>query len=286
MKIVKIWGGIGNQLFQYYFGQYLYYEFNYPIAYVNKFGFLEAPYKLSSFLELNFDQTINEAVIHKFPSYFNQFYRINRKLLQVFPIISKKILVEVQSNNIKEELHQPDLFDGYWQDIDFLECLKSKNNFHFSFSNIENFKKNKYHQLILNETNSVAVHIRRGDYLTSNYHINLGLDYYRLSMEIISRKIANPVFFIFSDDMLWVKENFSSSSNTIFVDNESLLNSDIQDFYLMTLCKHHIIANSTFSWWPAYLNNHPSSITIAPQEWYKKNNGSSKKILKSEWILQ
>ncbi|WP_439504220.1 alpha-1,2-fucosyltransferase [Sediminibacterium sp.] len=285
MKLVKIWGGIGNQLFQYYFGQYLNHKTNVSVIYLNALGVPEIPEKLNSFLDLDFSQNDYNNKLEKYPYYFNKFYRINRKFLLLFPYFSNKIIVENHSYYLKDNIVEYELYDGYWQNLEFLDYLRKENQFRFSFFNTDKFKKNVFYQLISTTPNGVAVHVRRGDYLSSDYHISLNMKYYKLSMEIILGKVSNPVFFLFSDDKLWLKENFSNSSNIILVLNDSDTDDDILEFYLMTLCKHYIIANSTFSWWPAYLNRQSDAITIAPKHWYNSNEDHANRILVNKWIL-
>jgi hypothetical protein len=285
LKLVKIWGGIGNQLFQYYFGQFLLQYTNESVIYVNEIGKSTVPSKLHFFLNLNLELPKHGLTRNNFPLYFSRFYRLNRKFLNLFPFCSSKIKIENSSQNFQKEFLDYELFDGYWQDLFFLEDLKRNSHFSFSFSDNIIYQQNSYYQLIMNAPNAISVHVRRGDYLKSRYHVLLGMDYYRLSMEAISQKIANPTFFIFSDDMNWVKENFPNSLNIVFVFNFGVNHDDILDFYLMSLCKHHIIANSTFSWWPAYLKDQSNNITIAPKHWYNYDDISNRIIMK-EWILQ
>lgn len=118
--------------------------------------------------------------------------------------------------------------------------------------------------------NSVALHIRRGDYL-GVYNIQ-GLGsicdkaYYERAIEYIKQHVENPYFFIFSDDKEYIKENYNLPNMTIVDFNKG--NDSWQDMYLMSQCQHNIIANSTFSWWGAYLNPNPEKIVVAPTRWW------------------
>jgi len=138
----------------------------------------------------------------------------------------------------------------------------------------------------IKEKNSVSLHIRRGDYLTMQKAIDtIGvcpLDYYDKAIREITRKIKNPTFFIFSDDINWVKENLKTNSPTIFVSGGKL--KDYEELILMSKCKHNIIANSSFSWWGAWLNNNPNKIVIAPKKWFKDTSKNTRDLIPESWL--
>ena len=123
--------------------------------------------------------------------------------------------------------------------------------------------------------NSVAVHIRRGDYLKKGYkkksHYSLGINYYLKCIDYINSHVDNPVFFFFSDDILWVKESFGMNDNYRFVSIESD-HPDIDELLLMKNCKNMIAANSTFSWWAAWLNENDNPLIVVPARKYGPDN--------------
>lgn len=125
--------------------------------------------------------------------------------------------------------------------------------------------------------NTTAVHVRRGDYLKfSDSHVNLDMSYYLEAM----RTIDSKKYLIFSDDIAWCKANFGGS-NITFIEN----NPPAVDLAIMLGCEHNIIANSSFSWWGAYLNKNPSKIVIAPKNWFgPKLSHNTKDLLPEEWI--
>ena len=120
----------------------------------------------------------------------------------------------------------------------------------------------------------MAVHVRRGDYVLPKYEKQYGktnLGYYAQAAEYVSSKISNPHFFIFSDDIAWCKENLKFSAagaTTTYVDSRSAGPKASYHLHLQTLCKHNIVANSSFSWWGAWLNQNPGKIVIAPKQWH------------------
>ncbi len=123
----------------------------------------------------------------------------------------------------------------------------------------------------IRKSNSVSVHIRRTDYLTKQHrYVILNPNYYETAMKIISEKIENPLFFFFSDDIEWAKKNIPHSDNSVFLSNQ-----DYEDLYLMSQCKHNITANSTFSWWGAWLNNNSNKVVITPKKWLTDDSPTS-----------
>lgn len=162
--------------------------------------------------------------------------------------------------------------EGYFQSWKYFDHVKDFIKLYFTFSS----------QVISSAImpddpiNYTAVHVRRGDYLTlSDYHYNLGMDYYNKAMEMLPGK-----FMIFSDDPNWCKENFKGDNIHISENREAA------DLFLMTLCRNVIMANSSFSWWGAYLNDNPEKEVICPKIWFgPKLNHDTKDLYLPEWIL-
>jgi hypothetical protein len=137
----------------------------------------------------------------------------------------------------------------------------------------------------ISSVNAISIHVRRGDYVTDGItnavHGVCGIDYYREAISYMAAKINDPRFYIFSDDMEWTKAHLSTDPYpAIFIDHNN--NVGQEDMRLMYSCKHHIIANSSFSWWGAWLNNYPGKTVIAPAQW--SNIPGSESILPDSWI--
>lgn len=133
--------------------------------------------------------------------------------------------------------------------------------------------------------NSVSIHVRRTDYL-SPFNKFLGvlpIEYYHNAIKYISERVSNPIFYIFSDDVDWIKSNIKLSYESYIIEG----NNPSADLYLMSKCKHNIIANSTFSWWGAWLNTTPDKIIISPQFWFleKKIKVNELDIIPPEWVV-
>ena len=129
----------------------------------------------------------------------------------------------------------------------------------------------------INNTNSISIHYRRTDYC------NLGLTisdtgYYQKALNLLLQKIESPEIFIFSDDLVWAKSNVKFPFPVTFV-----FEPDYIEMFLMSQCKHNIIANSTFSWWAAWLNSNSEKIVVAPKSWHNKK--ANTKIYPAEWTV-
>jgi hypothetical protein len=136
--------------------------------------------------------------------------------------------------------------------------------------------------------NAVAIHVRRGDYLkpkVNQFHGTCEISYYKRAVELIINKTISPKFYFFSDDANWVKSELASNFlNSTVVENSEKEN--WVDMYLMSLCQHNVIANSSYSWWSAYLNRNEHKIIIAPNKWYSdvKMNKLTKHLIPENWI--
>ena len=139
----------------------------------------------------------------------------------------------------------------------------------------------------IKSTNSISLHIRRGDYVIKKryqeVYAECTLDYYKRGVEEITKRYENPTLFIFSDDPDWVKANLKLDYESVYVDINSGEKS-YADMRLMSSCNHNVIANSSFSWWGAWLNNNPEKIVIAPEKWFKDDSINQKDVIPESWI--
>lgn len=200
-------------------------------------------------------------------------------------------------NVVKEtQFHfQPALLDapdnsfvkGNFQSEKYFESIESVIRDEFKFTKQLDLENLKWKNEILN-SNSVSIHIRRGDYISLKQNANkfaqIPLSYYQSAITYISQNLPSSVFFVFSDDIKWVKENLISDAPLHFIENNNTPQTSHFDMQLMSLCKHNIICNSTFSWWSAWLNNNPQKMVIAPQNWFADISINSQDIIPDEWI--
>jgi len=176
---------------------------------------------------------------------------------------------------------------GYWQSHKYFDKHTSELRKEFTFQPPLNDKNQEIASQILT-SHAVSLHVRRCDYQTNPKNIHLyhvcTLDYYRSAIDYISNSIDRPVFIVFSDDMDWVKENLHIDGPTQYIDHNRGSDS-FNDMRLMSLCQHHIIANSTFSWWGAWLNADPDKTVVAPRQWFKNCRMNSIDLIPNNWIL-
>ena len=300
MIILKIKGGLGNQLFQYATGRALSIHLDTELKL--DLSFYENPqyskvYRLDKFnvkfaIARNSEFT-NLKNLNEVPG----IYKVLKKLkLNIYPYFKKSHVIEhdvLKLLNFKIKPNCDYYIEGWLGNEKYfkshreiiLHDLKAD-----KLLNIENLELQKEIKLV----DSVAVHVRRGDYLSNTYFANIPNEYYHVAIKNASSEIKNPVFYFFSDDIAWAKEHFSKQQNIKFIENNSVADTfwsttgDIADLMLMRTCKHQIIANSTFSWWGAWLNQNPWKKVFCPATWYTNKKAQkrfeTKNIIPSEWI--
>ena len=200
------------------------------------------------------------------------------------PILKKKNLVLFDPTVF--QYYKNIYLDGYWQSELYFKDIRNEI--------IEDFlikapfgERATMYLADIQTSKSVSIHIRRGDYVsnthTNNIHGVCDLNYYQIAINYMISNVENPKFYIFSDDITWCKIHFDHLDNKIFVENT---NNALEDLELMKSCQHNIIANSTFSWWGAWLNQNTKKIVIAPKRWFaeEKMEANSKNIVCESWV--
>lgn len=289
MKIVKYIGGLGNQMFIYAFSVALREIFRQEIL-VDTHYYKSRNFHNGLEIERIFGIHLTEAKLSdklKMSWYFPNYW-IDYHLLGKLPA-RKNTIRELPGQKVNFELlgdSSDKFYDGYWQSYQYFDSCRDVILKEFTFPKISmedklNFELN---ERLNNEENSVGIHIRRGDYLKNwKYRGLCGIDYYQKAIAYILEHIKSPKFFLFSDDIDWVKENISpllKGYDVTFVNWNHSINS-YKDMQLMAMCKNLIIANSSFSWWAAYLNqNNP--IVVAPEKWI--NSFMDFRIQYKDWI--
>jgi len=176
---------------------------------------------------------------------------------------------------------------GYWQsERYFADCIQQIRK-DFQFKCPPNSKNKEIIDRILS-VNAVSLHVRRGDYISNpsslSTHPVCSLDYYTEAVHYVINRVNNPRFFVFSDDIAWAKMNLEIKFPVEYIDFNHGKDS-YNDMRLMTLCKHHIIANSSFSWWGAWLNESSNKIVVAPRKWFQPASGlNDVDLVPNSWI--
>lgn len=293
MIIVQLIGGLGNQMFQYATARRISCVNNVPLKLdVSCFNTvsLDIPrkYELHVF-SIKEDFASSEEV--------NKVKGLNRnRVTSLFQrIVSKFPSIDKQSYICEKHFHfDPDILmlkdnvylEGYWQSEKYFKDIEDIIKKEFAIK-IEPDKLNKNFAESIKEAESVSIHVRRGDYIsnqeTNQYHGICTPEYYYAAIDIMLCKLKKPHFLIFSDDPMWVKENLKIEHSVSYIDHNGI-DKGYEDLRLMTLCKHHIIANSSFSWWGAWLCNNKNKIVIAPKRWFNKQNINTKDLIPEQWI--
>ena len=283
MVITKIQGGLGNQMFQFAIGLaqsptvYLDLEF---IKQNNKcsVNFTKRYFELDVFPNLKY-KTLTKVKKKIFFSEHPLFKAFRR-------LIHPHILVQNENELINIPRSKWLYFDGYFQSEKYFFNKRKELLKQFTFPPLDH-KNQLLKEKIQFINNSVAIHIRRGDYLkpeVQNYHGVLPLSYYEEAIALLLKDLGEITLIIFSDDIEFAKLHLSKYKNTIIVTGNN--DAGWKDMALMSSCTHHIIANSTFSWWGAWLSISENGKKIAPKDWFNKQvvNYNINNIIPSSWI--
>lgn len=285
MKVIKVVGGLGSQMFAYSLFLALRHKNKETICDFSWFKYN----KQHNGSEIKKIFRLEEKKVNFFlGALLNSnfiLYRILRKVCEKFRIIKYFKNKSYNFNNEILENKKNIIYDNScWTSYRYFENISNEIKSKFNFPRLEE-EKNVEIAKKIEKTNSVALHVRHGDYLESNLLKGLcELNYYQKCINYIEKEIENPYFFIFSDDIEWCKENFKLK-NCYYI-NWNTKEKSFRDMQLMSLCKHNIIPNSSFSWWGAYLNKNPNKVVLTPERWV---NEVSEIMLKdmnpSDWII-
>jgi hypothetical protein len=295
-EIVILSGGLGNQMFQYSFFLAKK-EYNKNIALTDYLFYFEpsSPHNGCELFTL-FNVAICKSIfirnitwlIRKLLIFQNKkrFCKISSLIVLLFKKIKINIIIEKNNGNIDYDIIQKltglCLYIGYWQSEKYFLSVKQEVLDSFSFERLAKSCKTSEILKLIENTNSISIHVRRGDFLMEEEKFGgiCTLLYYEKAISEIEKQVESPVFFIFSDDMKWVRENILIP-NPHYIDWNQGKDS-WQDMYLMSKCKHNIIANSTFSWWGAWLNQSPQKVVITPSRFL--NNIDTPDLIPNTWI--
>jgi hypothetical protein len=174
---------------------------------------------------------------------------------------------------------------GYWQVYNIAERIATDLKKEFSFREAPTGKNHEVLRLILNTENSVSLHIRRGDYtLAAEGNVALPMEYYARAIVQIKGAVSKPTFFIFSDDIDFAKKHMGNDISAYFIEHNDSFSAH-EDLRLMSSCRHHIIANSTFSWWGAWLSPRADKMVFAPRRWMVGNCPDDNDLFPPSWRL-
>ena len=293
MIIVRLQGGLGNQMFQYAVGRSLAHFRNTSLKLDDSFlrdrtpreDFTYRDYELNIF-KLN-GAMAGEKELKPFfakPSGFlEKVSHLLREVLQPHQVFRQRFFhYDDQFFNCKRNTY----LDGYWQSYKYFEPIEEiiRNDFQFKAAPI-----GKNANLInkLTKEQSVSVHVRRGDYVKhkrANLHHGVcPVEYYQSAMQYVAARVEGAHFYFFSDDIEWVKQNLGKTYQVSYVSHNTG-GASFEDMRMMSYCKHNITANSSFSWWGAWLNSNPGKYVIAPEQWFNDTSRDTQDLTPQNWI--
>ena len=295
MIIVKLKGGLGNQLFQYATGRAL-------VLRQSRHTSKETSLKLDleSISKNNGHDTVRYYALSPFDikaelatdndiSSLSNRYKILSKLFQFIRTkIFRQFYISFVSRifNMRGDCY----LDGFFQSEKYFTDEEVAIRKDLLLKVPMGNKMREIYTILKEDSSSVSIHIRRGDVAinakTNPYYGICTVQYYNDSISYIGQILTKPHFYIFSDDIEWVKSNINIPDNSIFISDPSINDKikDYEELILMSHCKHNIIANSSFSWWGAWLNENPDKIIIAPKKWITRSEFQHKDTVPPSWI--
>lgn len=285
MIIVKLQGGLGNQMFEYASGRGIAKKAEQDFALDlsgldTPQGVTKREYQLDVFnIQPKF---ASKKQVWKFT--LGKHFSVTGKLLKKIGINIPSYIAEkgVDFNDALFSIKGSAYLDGYWQSEKYFKHNNAELQEAFTLKKPASEPARKIIELTERE-NSVAIQVRRGDYVTNRkaaaLHGVLDIEYYQRAIAYICTKVPNPTFFAISDDPEWVTTNLKTPSKIIPVPL-----ADYEQMWVMRSCKHQIISNSSFGWWGAWLNTDPDKIVVAPQKWFAGLDFKIADRLPAEWV--
>jgi hypothetical protein len=287
MIYVRLIGGLGNQMFQYAAGRRLAIHHNTKLVLDRSWFGTKDPtgaavrcYELDCF---KIDATLTDK-----PAANYEGAGIVSKLGRKLGFKNSNLINEPSGGFHPKILFAPNgtILHGYWQNELYFRETSQIIRKDFTFLG-DHTAANKEAAKKIASTEAISLHVRRGDYVasssTNQFHGTSTLDYYAAAIAYVTKLVKNPHFYVFSDDSKWTKQNIVSKHPMTFVDNNPP-EKGYMDMRLMSDCKHHIIANSSFSWWGAWLNSNPNKVVVAPKQWFNDPKVNAEHKLPPEWV--
>lgn len=290
-KIIRMSAGLANRMLQYSYALYLK-KLGYDVYVDNNYKGKILPHENFDWNRIFPNAELRQAskfFIFKYGGGYSTFDKIRRSYLPLTcSVWLSKSAVKIPS---KEDIDTFNYFIGMYQNATISETVSKEIRELFKFSEFIKGTPNAALTTKMRSENSVAIHLRKGkDYMENELYANTcPLEYYKEAVDIIKKKVDNPVFYVFTDNPDWVKENLTDIEYTLVEGNPTIGWGNHFDMQLMSNCKHNIIANSTYSWWGAFLNDNQEKIVIDPKYWYNpmidRLRNLDNNTACSDWIL-
>jgi hypothetical protein len=290
MIIVRLFGGLGNQMFQYATGRALSISHGVPL-FLDAGSFKEhgqhQGFELNRLFHAQSEVASNDMVREFIGWRGSKFIRRFMSSSLLRNMFRGRIVVEPYFHYWPgiQQVSPPCYLSGYWQSAHYFNPIESvlRDDFHFqqplAGRNLELSKR-------IATQHAVSLHVRRGDYFSNPKafatHGVCSVSYYQSAVDYVAHRIKEPHFYVFSDDPEWVRSNMRMDHPHTFVDHNRGADS-YNDMRLMSICRHHIVANSSFSWWGAWLNTNSKKIVVTPKKWFV-NNTNTKDLIPEHWV--
>jgi hypothetical protein len=293
LAAINLIGGLGNQMFQYSIGIILQLENKINVKF--DVDFFKIKQDIDGFKLRNLDLDVFDVQLDELTKEERNYFLGSGKLITLKRFFRGQPFIFYESesgykNDWSKVIHNTYYF-GYFQKFEFYKGYEKILMKSFQFNTNKISQKALEFANCFVEENSVSIHIRKGDYVndkqTKSIFFNLDIEYYNNAIDHLSKLYMNLKFYVFSDDINWVVKNFNPKDIIFEIVELNNKEKAWEDMFLMTKCKHNIIANSTFSWWGAFLNPNPKKVIIAPKNWYNDSikNQNAMEIYPTGWIL-
>lgn len=281
--ISQLYGGLGNQMFQYAAGRALSLRFQVPLCLdISWFSQKQDNNTTVRTYQLGIFKNITATIQNRGSFPCQRLITRIRKYLPFSRVICEPHFAYWPGF---AEITPPARLDGYWQCEKYFIEFQKEIRHDFTFPALPE-KAEQLSRQIAETPESVSVHIRRGDYVnnpqTQTFHGNLQQDYYGKALQTIKNFYGKTRLFMFSDDPQWVRKNFDCCGHDAVIVDLAFPDAPHHDMHLMSQCKHHIIANSSFSWWGAWLGT-PQGMTFAPKRWFNAPEIDTSTICPASW---
>ena len=289
--ITQIQGGLGNQLFQYATGRALALKFGEVLVLDDRWygpqqeGVTPRSFLLSRLRIAGEIRTCRDSI--RAPK---RWRRIAQTIWPCSPFVFKErrgYVFEKSLDRMRPYASQDLYLMGYWQSFRYFESIRPELLIEFTPMDSLASHYERYCDQILHTRDATMVHIRRGDYVNlpsaAKIHGALDLSYYQAAMKQLVQEKPNAQFFVFSDDIPWAKAYLPFQERITFIENLPQEDAVVQELALMRSCQHHIIANSSLSWWGAWLGNNPSQRVLCPTRWLGDPSLPLDDLLPAQW---
>ena len=283
MTIVKLQGGLGNQMFQYAIARSL------SVWYGTDFA-----------LDHSFLETRIPDATHVIRHYDLDVFTLDaprataKQLAPFFKSPGKRLLPFPKRYHCITEPHYhfyPAVFeqsghlylDGYWQSERYFAPVADMLRQDFRFRTPVQPESQPLLSHI-KSTPSVCLNVRRTDFVTNTFHVLCSMRYYHEAMNMVSNKVPGAQFFVFSDDVEWCREQFGNMPNMVIAGHEHSGHKFANYLQLMAACAHFIIPNSSFAWWAVWLANRPDAVVVAPNRWFNYPHWDVRDLMPASWI--